>query len=158
MNAYRWFAALPRLVFLIVAVWLGVTGWEVRRAQLEETRLRAKFEALLQSPPVPPKRAEPVDPGVLPEVYRDLIERALKLGLQVREVNPGAEDGILIVEGGFEEAYAMLEAVRELDHPVWVKGLEIVRLDDEGRRLAVTYTLGVRLAVPGEEGLEEDEP
>jgi hypothetical protein len=62
------------------------------------------------------------------------------------------------VEGGFKEAYAMLEVVRAMDRPVWVKGLEIARLDEEGQRLAVTYSIGVRLALPEEEGFDEAEP
>lgn len=158
MNATSWISRLPLVVFLAVAAWLGATGWELRQAQAEEGRLRARFEELLVVPQTLPKRAEPLDPAELPDVYRELIERALDLGLEVREVNPGTDDGLLVVEGGFEEVYAMLEAVRDLDRPVWVAGLEIARLDEEGQRLAVTYAIGVRLAEAGEEDFEEPAP
>ncbi|WP_456446041.1 hypothetical protein ACMC9I_02645 [Deinococcota bacterium DY0809b] len=155
MNGSRWYAWLPALVFFAAAALLGLTAWELRQAQLEEGRLRGRFEELLRLPETLPKRAAPLDPAQLPEVYRELIGRALELGLEVREVNPGIEDGLLIVEGGFQEAYAMLEAVRAMDRPLWVKGIEINRLDDEGRRLSVTYTLGVRIAPP-EDGFGAD--
>ena len=148
MNGNRWYAWLPALVFLLMAGWVGLSAWELRQARLEEARLRARFEELLQVPQTPPKRAEPLDPAALPEVYRELIDRALALGLEVREVNPGLEEGLILVEGSFADAYAMLDAVRELDRPVWVKGLEIARLDDSGKRLSVTYSLGVRIANP----------
>ena len=148
MNGSRWYARLPVAVFLVALVLLGLTAWELREAQLEEGRLRVRFEELLRVPEVLPKSVAPLDPAQLPEVYRELIDRALELGLEVREVNPGIEDGLLIVEGGFQEAYAMLEVVRTMDRPLWVKGIEINRMDDEGLRLSATYTLGVRIAPP----------
>lgn len=152
MSTGRWYTWLPGLVILLAVVLLGYSAWELRQARQEEGVLRARFESLLETSTAQPKSAEPIRPNELPEVYRKLIERALDLGLKVREVNPGVEDGMLTVEGGFAEAYAMLGAVRATDLPVWVKGIEIARIDEQGKRLSVTFTLGIKVAVPEEEG------
>ena len=161
MNGHRAWSWLPVFVFVLALGWTGYTAWQLRQARLDEHALRARFEELLEEVRTTPKRAEPLEPERLPDVYSELIDRALELGLEVREINPELEEGLIVLEGGFEEAYAMLEAVRASSLPVWVKGLEIARLDDEGKRLAVSYMVGVRLALEeefGGEGLEGEGP
>jgi len=150
VNGRRTYGWWPWLVFLLMLGWAGWTAWTLQGARREEARLRARFEELLQPVEAFSRREEPLALEELPDLYDRLLARALELELEVVEVDPGLEEGTVTLEGDFEAAYRMLDVVRELDYPVWVKGIEIARSDDRGERLTVTFTLGVRLEPPDE--------